>query len=85
MTLAEAAHAKFEQLKRAQHPADLSKHLKDTVRLAIKTTILSDRLPTRSVPGCRVAELEFSDGSRLRIEQTKKYQETYQWTGCSVL
>lgn len=85
MTLAEAAHARFEELERAQHPAHLSKHLKDTVRLAVKTKILEDRIPKRGAPGWRVAEAEFSDGSRLRIEQTKKFGETYLWTGCRVL
>ena len=84
MTLAEAARARFEELERT-NPADLSRHLKNTVRLAIKTTIVEERRATRAAPGMRVVTLEFPDASRLRIDQIKKFRETFRWTGCDVL
>ena len=84
MTIAETAHARFEELQRT-YPADLSKHLKDIERLAVKRRIVEDRPPTRAAPGLRVLELEFDDGSKLRVELTKRYRETYRWTSCRVL
>ena len=87
--LAKAAHKRFEELERT-YPADLSKHLKDLERLAVKNRIVEDRQAIRgTMPGSRVQELEFSDGSKLRIGLTKiKIKgkgDAYRWTGCRVL
>lgn len=84
VTSAEAASARFEELA-GIYPADLRNHLQHLRRHSVKTTIAEHRPATRAALGCRVLVLEFADGSQLRIEMTKKYRESYLWTGCRVL
>src|SRR5262249_16647698 len=42
------------------------------VRLAAKSRIVEDRQAMRAMPGWRVHELQFPDGSKLRVEMTQK-------------
>jgi len=83
MTMAEAVCNQFRHLSET-NPPDLSKHWEDAGRMAVDKEIIEDSQGTTDRPARMVHLWTFDDGSRLRVERTRRSRDVYRWVSAIV-
>lgn len=82
MTVAEAFYGRFQELSRT-NPPDLTKHLGDAERTAVRKDCLEDTQGTLHTPAKRIYEFSFHDGSRLRIVMVRRNRDILPLDRCA--
>lgn len=84
--MAEAIHGRFEELTRT-NPPDLVKHLSDAETFAVNKNWIEDSPVTKPVPGRKIFDLTFHDGSKLRVTMVRRYRKdsSFQWEYADVI